>query len=214
MSEETLSNLSREDRTFEPPAELAEHANVTAEAYARAAADPEAFWAEAAGRLAWHQKWDRVLDWDDPPFAKWFTGGKLNAAYTLGSAPGLRQPRPHRQCAARRRLDFTLSSRYGFIEAHSAPERTRTSARAGSGIDQVRVGEPVVDLRRRQAGEVAFELFDNGAFVDESLAVLAQLAEHAWTRHEDHMCVAARAHQLEALIDDVRRELAIPLIRC
>ncbi len=27
------------------------------------------------------QKWDRVLDWDNPPFAKWFVGGKLNAAY-------------------------------------------------------------------------------------------------------------------------------------
>ena len=27
------------------------------------------------------QKWDRVLDWDNPPFAKWFVGGTLNAAY-------------------------------------------------------------------------------------------------------------------------------------
>ncbi|GCD89822.1 acetate--CoA ligase [Nocardioides sp. LS1] len=77
----TLSNLSREDRTFEPPAELAAHANVTAEAYDRAASDREAFWAAAAERLDWAEKWDRVLDWDNPPFAKWFTGGKLNAAY-------------------------------------------------------------------------------------------------------------------------------------
>ncbi|MCW2851139.1 MAG: acetyl-coenzyme synthetase [Nocardioides sp.] len=81
MSEETLSNLSREDRSFEPPAELAASANVTAEAYERASSDREAFWAEAAERLDWAQKWDRVLDWDDPPFAKWFTGGTLNAAY-------------------------------------------------------------------------------------------------------------------------------------
>jgi acetyl-CoA synthetase len=81
VSEETLSNLSREERRFEPPAELAQHANVTEEAYARAAADPEAFWAEQAERLDWAQKWDRVLDWDDPPFAKWFVGGRLNAAY-------------------------------------------------------------------------------------------------------------------------------------
>ena len=36
MSDETLSNLCNEERRFEPPAELAEHANVTAEAYARA----------------------------------------------------------------------------------------------------------------------------------------------------------------------------------
>jgi len=80
-SDQTLANLSREERRFEPPAELAEHANLKAEAYDRADADLEAFWAEQAGRLEWNQTWDRVLDWDDPPFAKWFAGGKLNAAY-------------------------------------------------------------------------------------------------------------------------------------
>jgi acetyl-CoA synthetase len=81
LSTETLSNLSREERRFAPPAELAANANLKEEAYARAAADPEAFWAEQAERLDWAQKWDRVLDWDDPPFAKWFVGGRLNAAY-------------------------------------------------------------------------------------------------------------------------------------
>jgi acetyl-CoA synthetase len=81
LSTETLSNLSREDRRFEPPAELAENANLKEEAYDRAAADPEAFWAEQAERLDWAQKWDRVLDWDEAPFAKWFVGGQLNAAY-------------------------------------------------------------------------------------------------------------------------------------
>ena len=43
--------------------------------------DREAFWAEQAERLDWDKKWDRVLDWDNPPFAKWFVGGTLNAAY-------------------------------------------------------------------------------------------------------------------------------------
>lgn len=81
MSEETLSNLLKEDRRFEPPAEIAEHANLKAEAYDRAREDREAFWAEQAERLDWDTKWDRVLDWDDPPFAKWYVGGRLNAAY-------------------------------------------------------------------------------------------------------------------------------------
>ncbi|MEO5852455.1 MAG: acetate--CoA ligase [Nocardioides sp.] len=80
MSEETLSNLSREERRFEPPAALAADANVKEEAYARADSDREAFWAEAAERLDWGQRWDRVLDWDNPPFAKWFVGGTINAA--------------------------------------------------------------------------------------------------------------------------------------
>jgi acetyl-CoA synthetase len=81
VSEETLSNLLHEERRFPPPQELAENANLKAEAYERADADPEAFWAEQAERLDWAQKWDRVLDWDNPPFAKWYVGGKLNAAY-------------------------------------------------------------------------------------------------------------------------------------
>ncbi|HTW14612.1 MAG TPA: acetate--CoA ligase [Nocardioides sp.] len=81
MSDETLSNLLKEDRRFEPPAELAANANLTEEAYARAAADREGFWAEQAERLSWDRKWDTVLDWTNPPFAKWFVGGRLNAAY-------------------------------------------------------------------------------------------------------------------------------------
>ncbi len=80
MADETLSNLMHENRRFEPPAELAEHANVKEEAYARADSDPEAFWADAAARLDWGQTWDQVLDWSNPPFAKWFVGGTLNAA--------------------------------------------------------------------------------------------------------------------------------------
>ena len=52
-TEETLSNLLKEDRRFEPPEELAADANVKEEAYARAEEDPEAFWAEQAERLHW-----------------------------------------------------------------------------------------------------------------------------------------------------------------
>jgi len=42
--------------------------------------DPERFWAEEARKLDWYKTWDRVLDWD-PPYARWFVGGKLNACY-------------------------------------------------------------------------------------------------------------------------------------
>jgi acetyl-CoA synthetase len=81
VSDETLSNLMREERRFEPPADLAADANIKAEAYERAAADRLGFWEEQAGHLDWDRRWDTVLDWDDPPFAKWFVGGRLNAAY-------------------------------------------------------------------------------------------------------------------------------------
>jgi len=81
VSEETLSNLLHEDRRFEPPADLAANANVGAEAYDEAERAPVAFWEKAAERLTWETKWDRALDWDNPPFAKWYVGGTLNAAY-------------------------------------------------------------------------------------------------------------------------------------
>src|SRR4029077_17004172 len=81
VSDETLSNLLHENRRFEPPADLAANANVKADAYDEADADPVAFWEKAADRLSWDTKWDQVLDWDDAPFAKWFVGGKINAAY-------------------------------------------------------------------------------------------------------------------------------------
>ena len=81
MSDETLSNLLHESRRFDPPAELAARANVTTATYQEAARDRVGFWEKQAERLAWDTRWERVLDWDDPPFAKWFVGGRLNAAY-------------------------------------------------------------------------------------------------------------------------------------
>jgi acetyl-CoA synthetase len=41
--------------------------------------DPESFWAEQARNLVWHKHWDRVLEWN-PPFARWFAGGLINAS--------------------------------------------------------------------------------------------------------------------------------------
>jgi acetyl-CoA synthetase len=79
-AEPTLSNLATESRSFPPSDAFAAQANVSEEAYERAAGDREAFWAEQAERLHWHKRWDRVLEWD-APFAKWFVGGELNVAY-------------------------------------------------------------------------------------------------------------------------------------
>ena len=80
-SSQTLDNLLAEDRTFPPSAEFAAQANLQAEAYERAAADPDAFWAEQANRLSWSTPFSTVLDWSDAPHAKWFADGKLNVAY-------------------------------------------------------------------------------------------------------------------------------------
>src|SRR6185312_9477196 len=78
---DTLENLLNETRQFPPSAELAAAANVKAEAYEEARSDRLAFWERQARRLTWAKEWDQVLDWSNPPFAKWFVGGQINVAY-------------------------------------------------------------------------------------------------------------------------------------
>jgi len=79
--ESTLDNLLAEDRTFPPSTEFAANANFSVDAYARADADPQAWWAEQANRLSWATPFTEVLDFSDAPHAKWFADGKLNVAY-------------------------------------------------------------------------------------------------------------------------------------
>jgi acetyl-CoA synthetase len=74
-----LSALLHEDRRFPPPADFAAAANAQPGIHERAATDRLAFWAEEARRLNWEQPWETELDWN-PPFAKWFIGGRLNAS--------------------------------------------------------------------------------------------------------------------------------------
>jgi len=75
-----INALLNEARVFEPTTEWKTRARVTDPAvYDRAAADPEGFWEDWARELEWIRPWTQVLDWQ-PPHAKWFVGGRLNAS--------------------------------------------------------------------------------------------------------------------------------------
>jgi acetyl-CoA synthetase len=76
-----FSDLLKEDRSFAPAISFREHAHISDDRiYAEAERDPEAFWARFARELDWSRPWDRVLEWN-PPHAKWFVGGKINASF-------------------------------------------------------------------------------------------------------------------------------------
>src|SRR3954463_1916621 len=67
---------------FEPPQEFKENALWSdPSVYEEANKDWKGWWAKQAEELHWFEKWDEVLDDSNPPFYKWFTGGKINASY-------------------------------------------------------------------------------------------------------------------------------------
>ncbi len=75
-----------EEHVYPPSPEFAARANVSGmdayrALYNRSIETPEEFWGELAeSELAWFEKWSHVFEWN-PPFVKWFVGGKLNASY-------------------------------------------------------------------------------------------------------------------------------------
>ncbi|WP_418320550.1 propionate--CoA ligase [Piscinibacter sakaiensis] len=51
------------------------------EFYRRSVEEPDAFWREQAELIDWQRPFDRVCDYDKPPFARWFVGGKTNLCH-------------------------------------------------------------------------------------------------------------------------------------
>ncbi|MCC9196975.1 acetate--CoA ligase [Arthrobacter sp. zg-Y820] len=79
---DALENLLHEDRSFPPSPEFAANAVAKPSLYEEAAAEGPEFWArQARSLLTWDEDFTETLDWSDAPFAKWFVGGKVNAAY-------------------------------------------------------------------------------------------------------------------------------------
>ena len=66
---------------LQPAANFAKTAQVNDDSlYREAKKDRLAFWAKMADNLTWNNKWERILDDDNPPYYKWFTNGKLNVS--------------------------------------------------------------------------------------------------------------------------------------
>jgi acetyl-CoA synthetase len=85
-AEKNIESVLTERRLFDPPAEFSKQAHLKSMAeyetlYRESLESPDTFWPRMASELHWFKKWDQLLDWSTPPFAKWFVGGKINIAY-------------------------------------------------------------------------------------------------------------------------------------
>jgi acetyl-CoA synthetase len=84
--ESTIEHVMTETRKYPPITDFQDRAFIKTmtnyeKMYKNSIEDPEGFWGEIAEKeIHWFKKWDKVLSWN-PPFAKWFEGGKLNVSY-------------------------------------------------------------------------------------------------------------------------------------
>ncbi|QDU00162.1 acetate--CoA ligase [Gimesia aquarii] len=84
QANENIESVLQETRSFPPPAEFVEQANISSkeqylELWNHAKDDPVSFWGDLAQELEWSQPYDQVIE-GEMPETKWFTGGKINAS--------------------------------------------------------------------------------------------------------------------------------------
>ena len=83
----SIESILQEERIFRPTSEESKKSSIgSLEAYQKLCdserVNPEAFWgSEAKQALHWFEPFKEVLDWTNPPFAKWFVGGKTNISF-------------------------------------------------------------------------------------------------------------------------------------
>ncbi len=74
----TIDTMLLEERRYAPDVEFARQANAQPEIYER---DWEDFWeTEGRERLTWFEPFSKLYEWE-PPYAKWYLGGKLNVCF-------------------------------------------------------------------------------------------------------------------------------------
>jgi acetyl-CoA synthetase len=80
MDQQVINHTEADAEIYYPPPDIVAAANAPEYdgLYQHSLDDPESFWAERAEELEWYRQWDKVLDDSNPPFFKWFVGGKTN----------------------------------------------------------------------------------------------------------------------------------------
>ncbi len=74
----TIDTMLLEERRYAPDPEFARQANAQPEIYER---DWEEFWeTEGRNRITWFEPFTQLYEWE-PPYAKWYLGGKLNVCF-------------------------------------------------------------------------------------------------------------------------------------
>ena len=92
-----------------------------ADFYRRSLEQPESFWAEQAGLIDWQRPPTRICDYDNPPFARWFSGGTTNLCHNAVDRHVL--SRPDQAALIAVSTETGQETQFSFLELHAEVQR-------------------------------------------------------------------------------------------
>ncbi|MGX5697458.1 acetate--CoA ligase [Agromyces soli] len=129
-----IDHALEEIRRFRPSPEFAAQAVGDASLYERAAEDRLGFWADQARELVtWQKPFTEVLDWTNPPFARWFGDGELNVAANCLDR--------HVEAGLGERVALYWEGEPGDSRAITYAELTEEVKRAANTLTELGIGE-------------------------------------------------------------------------
>jgi acetyl-CoA synthetase len=144
---------NQENQIFNPPQHIIDGATIKEydKLYQYSIENREAFWAEQAEMLGWYKKWDKVLDSSDPPFYKWFVGGKTNIIHNAIDR--------HQKTANRNKLAFLWEGENGEVRTFSYHALNREVSQFASILKSMGVSKgDIVTIYMPQIPELVFAM--------------------------------------------------------
>ncbi|WP_250534316.1 propionate--CoA ligase [Caballeronia sp. AZ10_KS36] len=188
------------------------------EAYRQSIEEPEAFWAEQARRIHWQTPFEQVLDASNPPFARWFVGGRTNLCHNAVD----------RHLASRAQQDALvyvstetgIERRYTYAELHAEVNRMAAVMRSLSVKkgDRVLIYLPMIPealfamLACARIGAIHSVVF--GGFAAPNLAARIDDAEPTLIVTADAGARAGKVIDYTPLVDEAlsRAEFKVPQV--
>ncbi|WP_332777512.1 propionate--CoA ligase [Polaromonas sp.] len=99
-----------------------------AEFYRYSIEQPDAFWAEQAQLIDWHQPFERVCNYDKPPFVHWYEGGKTNLCHN--AVDRHLKDRPDQAALIYVSTETGQEKIYTFRDLHTEVQRMAASLKA------------------------------------------------------------------------------------
>ena len=177
--------------------------------YGRSITDREAFWRTEAALIDWQTPFDRVLDYSQPPFARWFVGGRTNLCHN--AIDRHLAERADQPALVYLSTETGANARYSFAELHAEVNRCAAILRAhgvGRG-DRVLVYMPMIAeaafamLACARIGAVHSVVF--GGFAAASLAMRIDDARPKVLFTADAGMRGGKAIHYKPLVDEAMR---------